>query len=92
VLAADREDRGPVRPDGRPDPAHLRVLRRASSIPLVSGVLEGVDGILQGIESLTTKGKPVIDALGGSFAIIGKSVGNAISIISGDSGDAASPR
>jgi hypothetical protein len=58
--------------------------------PLVSGVLEGVDGILQGIESLTTKGKPVIDALGGSFAIIGKSVGDAFSIISGDSGDAAS--
>ncbi len=57
--------------------------------PLVSGALEGVDGILKGIESLTTKGKPVIDALGQSFAIIGDSVGKAFSIIAGDSDDAA---
>jgi hypothetical protein len=58
--------------------------------PLVSGVLEGVDGILAGIESLVTRGKPVMDALGNSFAIIGDSVGTAFTIISGDSDDAAS--
>jgi len=57
--------------------------------PLLDGVLGGVDGILKGIESLVTKGKPVIDALGNSFNIIGDSVGKAFSIISGDSKDAA---
>jgi hypothetical protein len=58
--------------------------------PLVNGALDGVDGILKGFESLVTKGKPVIDALGKSFSIIGESVGKAFSIISGDSDDAAS--
>lgn len=57
--------------------------------PLVNGALDGVDGILRGIESLVTKGKPVIDALGNSFSIIGNSVGKALSVISGDSDDAA---
>jgi hypothetical protein len=58
--------------------------------PLVNGALDGVDSILQGIQSLVTKGKPVIDALGQSFTIIGESVGKAMSAISGDSDDAAS--
>lgn len=58
--------------------------------PLVNGALNGVDGILKGIESLITKGKPVIDALGNSFSIVGQSVGKAFEIISGDSDDAAS--
>lgn len=57
--------------------------------PLVNGALKGVDGILEGIESLVTKGKPVIDALGKSFGTIGDSVGKAFSIISGDGDDAA---
>lgn len=58
--------------------------------PLVDGATKGVDEILRGVESLVTKGKPVIDALGGSFAIIGHSVGDALSIISGGSEESAS--
>ena len=58
--------------------------------PLVDGALRGVDGILKGVESLVTKGKPVIDALGDSFSIIGDSVGKALSVIAGDSKDAGS--
>lgn len=58
--------------------------------PLVDGALDGVDGILKGIDSLVTEGKPVIDALGNSFSIIGTSVGKAMTLISGDSEDAAS--
>lgn len=58
--------------------------------PLVDGALNGVDEILRGIQSLITKGKPVIDALGNSFTIIGTSVGNFMETISGGSEDAAS--
>ncbi|MFC7276219.1 hypothetical protein ACFQS1_19680 [Paractinoplanes rhizophilus] len=58
--------------------------------PLVDGALNGVDEILRGIQSLITKGKPVIDALGDSFTIIGTSVGNAMETISGGSENAAS--
>lgn len=58
--------------------------------PLVDGVLGGVQGILRGIDALVTKGKPVIDALGNSFGIIGTSIGNALETISGGSENAAS--
>jgi archaellum component FlaC len=57
--------------------------------PLVDGVLGAVDGILGGIDSLVSKGKPVIDALGGSFNQIGHAIGDALTTISGDSEDAA---
>jgi hypothetical protein len=58
--------------------------------PLVNGALDGVDKILAGIESLTTKGKPVMDALGGSFSILGDSIGKALSVIAGGGPEAAS--
>ena len=81
--------------EGRFDTMEGRIKRTFSASsgfidPLVNGALEGVDGILRGIESLVTKGKPVIDALGNSFSIIGHSVGDAFEVISGDSEDAAS--
>lgn len=57
--------------------------------PLVDGALHGIDEILRGVESLISKGKPVIDAFGDSFAILGKATGDALSVISGDSKDAA---
>lgn len=58
--------------------------------PLVEGALDGVDDIVRGVESLVSRGKPVIDALGNSFSIIGHSVGDALSVISGGSDEAAS--
>jgi hypothetical protein len=58
--------------------------------PLVDGALNGVDEILRGIQALITKGKPVIDALGNSFTIIGTSIGNALTTVSGGSENAAS--
>lgn len=57
--------------------------------PLVDGVLGGVDGILRGFDALVRRGKPVMDALGHSFTIIGDSIGNAFETISGGSEDAA---
>lgn len=58
--------------------------------PLVDGATKGVDGILRGLDSLITKGKPVIDALGQSFVIVGDSVGNALDTIAGGSEEAGS--
>lgn len=58
--------------------------------PLVDGTLDAVDGVLRGVDALVSKGAPVIDALGDSFGILGNSVGDALSTISGDSEDAAS--
>lgn len=57
--------------------------------PLVNGVLGGVKGILGGIASLVSKGRPVIDALGQSFTTIGKAVGSALTTIAGGSKSAA---
>lgn len=72
---------------------HLKAIFSTSSgflDPLVSGALNGVEKILAGVESLVTKGRPVIDAFGNSFSIIGGSIGKFLSVISGDSEDAAS--
>lgn len=57
--------------------------------PLVDGALDGVQSILKGVDSLVAKGKPVIDAFGKSFRTIGDATGKALTIISGDSKDAA---
>ena len=81
--------------EGRFDQVEGRIKRIFASSsgfidPLVNGALDGVEGILRGVESLVTKGKPVIDAFGNSFSIVGQSVGKAFEIISGDSEDAAS--
>lgn len=57
--------------------------------PLVNGALKGVDGILKGVESLVTKGKPVMDALGRSFATVGQATGHALDTIAGGSEEAA---
>ena len=57
--------------------------------PLVNGALDGVSGILKGVEDLTTKGKPVMDAFGRAFATVGQATGHALSTIAGDSKDAA---
>lgn len=53
--------------------------------PLVDGALRGIKGILGGIEVLTSKGKPVMDALGNSFARIGDATGYALKTIAGGS-------
>ncbi|WP_433304220.1 hypothetical protein ACQP2F_14300 [Actinoplanes sp. CA-030573] len=58
--------------------------------PLVGGALNGIDGILGGVDSLVTKGRTVIVAFGHSFDILGHSVGDAHDTISGGSGNAAS--
>jgi hypothetical protein len=57
--------------------------------PLEDGVLGAVGGIVRGIDALVTKGKPVIDQLGHSFSELGNATGDALEVISGDSGDAA---
>lgn len=58
--------------------------------PLVRGLTRGADGVLRGIETLVAKGRPVIDAFGNSFDIIGNSVGDALDTIAGGSEEAAS--
>lgn len=58
--------------------------------PLVDGALDGIEGILRGVDKVTAKAQPVMDALGKSFGIVGDSVGDALSIISGGSDEAAS--
>jgi ABC-type transporter Mla subunit MlaD len=57
--------------------------------PLTDGVIKGVDGILSGFDSLVSKGRPVMDALGRTFATVGDSVGDMLTTISGGSEDAA---
>lgn len=57
--------------------------------PLVNGAVAGVKGILKGLDDLITKGKPVIDQLGKSFATLGQSTGHALSTIAGGSKSAS---
>lgn len=56
--------------------------------PLVDGALSGVQSIIAGIDSLITRGQPVINAIGRSFSTLGDSIGQAFDIISGGSEDA----
>lgn len=57
--------------------------------PLVEGALDGVDGILAGVERLISQAGPVIDAFADGFATLGQDIGEALAIISGGSDDAA---
>jgi hypothetical protein len=57
--------------------------------PLVDGALDGVEGILRGVDALVRRGKPVMESFGRAFATIGDSIGNAFETISGGSEDAA---
>lgn len=57
--------------------------------PLVTGALNGLQSILRGIEKTVSRAQPVMDALGESFSIVGDSIGGALTVISGDSEDAA---
>lgn len=57
--------------------------------PLVNGLTNGIGGIAGGIDSLVAKAGPVIGAIGGMFDKIGRSVGDALTTISGDSEDSA---
>lgn len=57
--------------------------------PLVNGTLEGVKGILKGFDDLVTKGKPVMDQLGKTFAQVGQATGHALSTIAGGSKSAS---
>lgn len=57
--------------------------------PLVDGALKGIDGIMSGVEDLVHNGGPVVDSFGRLFANLGDAVGDAFSMISGGSKDAA---
>lgn len=57
--------------------------------PLEDGVIGAVGGILDGVDALVTKGKPVIDQLGHSFTELGHATGDALKTISGGADDAA---
>lgn len=57
--------------------------------PLVDGALDGVDGILRGVDRLVAEGGPVIESFGNLFAETGAAVGDAMEEISGGSEDAA---
>lgn len=57
--------------------------------PLVNGALDGVEGILRGVDALVRRSGPVMESFGRAFRTIGDSIGNAFETISGGSEDAA---
>ena len=56
--------------------------------PLLDGALNGIEGIMAGVERTVMEGGPVIDAFADGFDEIGRSVGEAMATISGGSADA----
>lgn len=58
--------------------------------PLVDGALNGLSGLLNGIEKTVAKAAPVMSALGKTAEIVGESTGKALETISGGSDEAAS--
>lgn len=58
--------------------------------PLTDGLLNGLDGIVRGIDVTVQKGKPAIDGLAYTFDHLGNSAGNALEIIAGGSEGAGS--
>jgi hypothetical protein len=58
--------------------------------PLTTGVLRGVDGIVSGIERLTSRAQPVMDQLGDTVGDLGEAFGRALDTLSrGGDGAAA---
>jgi ABC-type transporter Mla subunit MlaD len=57
--------------------------------PLVNGILDGVHGLVDGIDKTMAEAGPVVDAVGRSFATLGTSAGESLSLIAGGSKSAA---
>jgi hypothetical protein len=72
-------------------PRFKRIFANASEFvdPLTDGVLDGVDKLTEGLEVLTAKGGPAIDALGGVITELGDATGDAFAVMAGGSEDAA---
>jgi hypothetical protein len=76
---------------GQMRPTLQRIFRNSAQFldPLVDGALDGVDGILRGLDRLIERGRPVMESFGRLFAETGDAVGDAMETISGGSEDAA---
>jgi hypothetical protein len=73
-------------------PRFKRIFANASEFvePLTEGLLDGVEGLTEGIDVLVAQGRPAIEALADTFAELGDASGDALAIISGGSEEAAS--
>jgi hypothetical protein len=58
--------------------------------PFTDRVLDGVEGITRGVDSMLSDAGPVMDEMGDLFAELGDSAGRALAIIGGGSEEAAS--
>lgn len=57
--------------------------------PFTDRVLDGVEGVIRGVDSLISRAEPVMESLGSTFAETGESVGFALHMIGGGSEEAA---